>query len=173
MFKKVSVIAVTVAIMSTNAVAETQWRIGANLASIHIDPAQDFNEFNPGAYLSISFRDGQPFQYGLQFGGYVNSYNGRTIYGLAFANWRVLDMRASELRLGAFTGLFEYPNLIEKAEIAGWPTVGNYVLALGPSLTWRMDNGVDITMGYLPIHSKETKGVVTLQTSIAFGAPRR
>lgn len=168
MANRLYAIVATICLLSTSVAAETQWRFGANLASFHIASTEEFNEFNPGAFVSVSFRSERSFQYGLQFGGYVNSYSERTLYGLAFANWHLLDMNRVELRVGVFAGLFEYPNLVERARVAGWPTVGNMVLALGPSLTLRIDDKTDITIGYLPVQGKETSGVITLQTSFTF-----
>mgnify|MGYP001075227002 CR=1 FL=1 len=168
-----SIVATVITLISTCVSAETQWRLGANLASLHVASTADFNEINPGAFLSVTFRDQQFFQYGFQAGGYENSYYNRTLYGLAFADWRLLSMGNAEIRAGGFVGLFEYPNLIEEVKEAGWVSVGDMVLALGPSLKVRMSNGIDVTFGYLPVHGKDTKGVITLQSSIAFGNPRR
>lgn len=153
---------------ATDSAADVQWRIGANLASYHIDPDMEFNEINPGIFVSVAFGDSDAAQYGIQVGSYLNSFNEKTSYALGFINAPVLELNHSQIRVGAFAGFFEYPNVVEKAAQIGWPTIGDYVLAIGPSLTWRMNNGIDFTLGFLPLFSKETKGIITLQTSVAF-----
>jgi len=155
----------------TGAYAETQWRLGANITSYHIAATKEFNEFNPGAFVSVSFNVEKRFQYGLQIGGFLNSYSERTLYGLGFVNYRIKQYEDAELFLGGFAGLFEYSNLISQARRAGIPVVGNAVFAAGPSLTYRMRNGVDFTLGFIPFYGRETSGILTIQTSIAFGAP--
>jgi len=163
--------AVTIINCGTGAYAETQWRLGANISSYHIAATEKFNEINPGAFVSVSFNAEKRFQYGLQIGGFLNSYRERTLYGLGFVNYRIKQYDDAELFLGGFLGLFEYPNLISQARNAGIPVVGNAVFAAGPSLTYRMRNGVDFTLGYIPFYGRETSGILTVQTSIAFGAP--
>ncbi len=153
---------------ATNVAADIQWRIGANLVSYHVDPTMEFNEINPGAFVSLSFRDKETFQYGIQVGSYINSFNKKTRYTLGFMNVQVLELKRSHIRVGAFAGFFEYPDVSEKANQVGWPVIGDYVLAIGPSLTWRMDNGIDIILGLLPLYSKDVKGIFTLQTSFTF-----
>lgn len=172
MFSRLSVIAALVCLAPTSALAETELRIGANLGSIHIAPEQDFNNFNPGLFVSTTFRAEKRFQYGLQAGAYFNSYSERTIYALSFANWRVADIGSAELRAGGFAGFFEYPDLADSARGWGWPTLGNYVLALGPSVKLRAQNGLEFSVGFLPVTGKEAAGVFTFQTSIPFGARR-
>ena len=169
MSKCLSVVAVLACLTSTAAMAETQWRIGANLGSIHIAPQQEFNSFNPGIFVSATFRADQRFQYGFQAGGYFNSYNARTLYALSFADWRIAGIGNAELRMGGFAGFFEYPALSNRARGWGWPTMGDYVLAIGPSVKLRMQNGVDFSVGFLPVPGKATKGVFTFQASIPFG----
>ena len=169
MSRSLSVIAVAAALTSTTAMAETQWRIGADLASLHIAPQREFNQINPGIYLSATFRADKRFQYGFQAGAYVNSYSERTIYALSFADWHVADLGSTEIRMGGFAGFFEYPVLSDSVRSWGWPTMGDYLLAIGPSLKFRMRNGLDISIGFLPVPGKETKGVFTFQASIPFG----
>jgi len=170
MILRSSTVAVAISLFGTISNAETQWRIGANLASIHVAPQQEFNQFNPGAFISATFRAGKKFEYGLQAGGYLNSYNERTLYVSSFANWRVASIGNVDIRVGGFLGLFEYPNIAERAQDIGWPTVGDYVLAFGPSLKLRLENGVDFTIGYLPGSKlKKANGVFTFQASIPFG----
>ena len=172
MVNRIGIVVTIATLTSSSAYAENQWRIGANLASYHIASTEEFNQLNLGVFVSTTFRSEHAFQYGVQIGGYSNSYRERTLYTLAFANWKVLDWKGAELRMGGFTGFFEYPNLIDQVEEANWPHIGNMVLALGPSMVIRMDNGIDLTFGYLPVHGKEAKGVITLQTSFAFGGNR-
>ena len=172
MFSRLSVIAVLFCLISTTASAETELRIGANLGSIHIAPQQEFNNINPGLFISATFRAKKRFQYGLQAGAYVNSFSERTIYALSFANWRVADIGSAELRIGGFAGFFEYPDLADTARGWGWPTLGDYVLAMGPSVKLRAQNGVEFSIGFLPVVGKEAAGVITFQTSIPFGARR-
>lgn len=149
--------------------AQTQWRVGANLASIHIAPQREFNQINPGAFVSATFRSGKTFEYGVQLGAYLNSYSERTIYGATYANWRIARFGNADLRLGGFVGLMEYPVLSERARAIGWPTVGDYILTLGPSLKLTLNSGLDFTVGFLPVKTKETGGVLTFQMSIPFG----
>ena len=172
MLSRLSVIAVAVALTSTTALADTQWRIGANLGSIHIAPQREFNNFNPGLFISATFRADQRFQYGFQAGGYYNSFNERTMYALSFADWHVADLGNTEMRMGGFAGFFEYADLSAKARSWGWPTLGDYVLAIGPSMKLRLQNGVDFSFGFLPVPGKQTKGVITFQASIPFGRRR-
>jgi len=149
--------------------AQTQWRVGANLASIHIAPQREFNQINPGAFVSATFRSGKTFEYGVQLGAYLNSYSERTIYGSTYANWRIARIGNAELRLGGFVGLMEYPVLSKRARAIGWPTVGDYILTMGPSLKLSLNSGLDFTVGFLPVKTKETGGVLTFQMSIPFG----
>lgn len=151
--------------------AETQLRLGISLGSYHIGSTEEFNEFNPGANISITFKTENRLQYGFQFGGYSNSYSERTLYGLAFVNYRIKKYEEAELFIGGFSGLFEYPNLIEQARSTGIPTLGNMVYIAGPSLTYQLENGVDLTLAYIPFQGKKTNGILTLQTSIPFGGP--
>ncbi len=163
-------VAVAISLPATTITAETQWRVGANLASIHVAPKQEFNQFNPGAFVSITYGAGKRFEYGLQAGGYLNSYNERTLYVSSFANWRVASLGSVDIRAGGFLGFFEYPIIAGRAQDFGWPTIGDYILALGPSLKLRLENGVDFTIGYLPASSlKKANGVFTFQASIPFG----
>jgi len=173
MVSRLAVIATLFTLLTTSVTAEPQWRLGFNLASLHVASTAEFNEFNPGMNISVTFGDQRAFQYGFQVGGYLNSYNNRTFYGLAFANWRILRMDNVELRAGGFVGMFEYPNLIEEVQAAGWVSAGDMVLAFGPTLTMRMNNGTDIIVGYLPAYGKDMQGIFTLQASIALGGPRR
>lgn len=173
MASRLAIIATLFTLFTTSVSAEPRWRIGFNLASLHLASTADFNEFNPGLNISVTFRDELAFQYGLQVGGYVNSYNDRTLYGLAFANWRLLSMDNVEFRVGGFVGMFEYPNLIEEVNAAGWVSAGDMVLAFGPTLTMRMSSGTDLIVGFLPAYGKDTKGIFTLQASIALGRARR
>ena len=159
-------------LVSGGAVAQTQWRLGANLGSLHIAPEREFNEFNPGLFVSATFGSGRDFEYGGQVGAYKNSYSERTIYASTYANWRVSSLGNANLRLGGFVGFFEYRNLAEDARDLGWPTLGNYVLALGPSLKLVLNNGTDFTVGFLPVRTKETSGVLTFQMSVPFGGRR-
>jgi hypothetical protein len=169
MSRSLSVFAVVAALTATTAMAETQWRIGANLASIHVAPQREFNQINPGLYLSYTFQAEKRFQYGFQAGAYVNSYSERTIYALSFADWHVANLGSAEIRMGGFTGFFEYPVLSETVRSRGWPTMGDYLLAIGPSLKFRMRSGLDFSIGFLPVPGKETKGVFTFQACIPFG----
>jgi len=169
---RVCFLTLVISLFSHAASAETQWRIGANLASIHINPEREFNEFNPGMFLSATFRSGQRFEYGVQAGAYMNSYSERTIYTSTYANWRIAQFGNVDVRLGGFVGLFEYPVLAERARGIGWPTVGDYILALGPSLKIELQSGVDFTVGFLPVKTKETAGVFTFQMSVPFGGRR-
>lgn len=139
--------------------AETQWRLGANIGSYHVDATEDFNEVNPGAFISVSFNVEKRFQSGFQVGGYLNSYRERTLYGIGFVNYRIKQYDDAELLLGGFAGLFEYPNLVAQAKRSGIPTVRNAIFAAGPSLTYRKGNGVDFTLGYIPFNGKETSGI--------------
>ncbi|HIP24383.1 MAG TPA: hypothetical protein EYG79_12440 [Rhodobacteraceae bacterium] len=161
-----------VSLFANAVMAQTQWRIGANIASVHIAPQREFNQINPGAFVSATFRSGKPFQYGVQLGAYLNSYSERTIYGSAFANWRIARIGTADLRLGGFVGLMEYPVIAERARGIGWPTVGDYILTMGPSVKLTLNSGVDFTMGFLPVKTKETSGVLTFQMSIPFGGRR-
>lgn len=169
MSSRLSVVALFAILTSTSAIADTQWRIGANLGSLHIAPQREFNNFNPGIFVSATFRADKRFQYGFQTGGYLNSYNERTTYALSFADWRIASIGEAEVRMGGFAGFFEYPVLSETARGWGWPTLGDYVLAMGPSVKLRMRNGVDFSVGFLPVPGKETKGVFTFQASMPFG----
>lgn len=173
MLNRLSIVVLLACLMSTAAMAEVKWRIGANLASIHVAPQREFNNINPGLFISATFRAEKRFQYSVQAGAYVNSYSERTLYALTAADWHVADMGTTELRMGGFAGLFEYPVLAETARGWGWPTVGDYVLAMGPSLKLRMQNGVDFSIGFLPVAGKETAGVFTFQASVPFGGRRR
>ena len=149
--------------------AETQWRLGVNLGSYHIESTEDFNELNPGAFVSVSFNTENRLQYGFQLGGYSNSYSDRTLYGLGFVKYRIKNLEESELFIGGFSGIFEYPNLVTQARSAGIPTVGDMVFIAGPLLTYRLKDGLDLTLGYIPFQGKETSGILTLQASIPFG----
>ncbi len=173
MVSRLAIIATLFTLLTTNVAAEPQWRLGFNLASLHVASTAEFNELNPGINISVTFRDERAFQYGFQVGGYLNSYNNRTLYGLTFANWRLLSIDNVEFRVGGFVGMFEYPNLIEEVEAAGWVSAGDMVLAFGPTLTMRMSTGTDLTVGFLPAYGKDTKGIFTLQASIALGRARR
>lgn len=173
MVSRLAIIATLFTLLTTSVAAEPRWRLGFNLASLHLAPTAEFNEFNPGVNISLIFRDELAFQYGFQVGGYVNSYNDRTLYGLTFANWRLLSMDNVEFRLGGFVGMFEYPNLIEEVNAAGWVSAGDMVLVLGSTLTMRMSSGTDLIVGFIPAYGKDTKGIFTLQTSIALGRARR
>ncbi len=172
MSSRLSVIAVLATLAATTSMAETQWRVGANLGSIHVAPQREFNGINPGLFLSATFRADKKFQVGVQAGAYLNSYSERTIYALSFADWRLASIGNAELRAGGFAGFFEYPVLSEEARGWGWPTIGDYVLAMGPSMKLRMQNGVDFSIGFLPVPGKETKGVFTFQVSVPFGGRR-
>ncbi len=172
MFLRVGLFTLIISLFSHGAMAETQWRIGANMASIHINPQKKFNQINPGLFVSATFRAGQRFEYGIQAGAYVNSYSERTIYTTTYANWHVAQIGNADVRLGGFVGLYEYPVLSARARAIGWPTVGNYILALGPSMKMRFRNGVDFTVAFLPVKTKETTGVFTFQLSMPFGRHR-
>ncbi len=172
MFLRVGLFTLIISLFAHGAMADTEWRIGANMGSIHIKPRREFNQINPGLFVSATFRAGQRFEYGIQGGAYVNSYSERTIYASTYANWHVAQLGNVDVRLGGFVGLFEYPVLSERARAIGWPTVGDYILALGPSMKMRFQNGVDFTVGFLPVKTKETAGVFTFQLSVPFGWQR-
>ncbi|MBL1436381.1 MAG: hypothetical protein COB08_009310 [Rhodobacteraceae bacterium] len=172
MFLRVCVVFMACSLFANAVMAQTQWRIGANMASVHIAPQREFNQINPGAFVSATFRSDKKFQYGVQLGVYLNSYSERTIYGSTFANWRVARFGNADLRLGGFMGLMEYPVISERARAIGWPTVGDFILTMGPSLKLTFNSGLDFTVGFLPVKTKETSGVLTFQMSIPFGGRR-
>ncbi len=172
MFLRIFFIIMAASLFANAVMAQTQWRVGANIASIHVAPQREFNEINPGAFVSATFRSDKTFQYGVQLGVYINSYSERTIYGSTFANWRIARLGDADLRLGGFMGLMEYPVLSARARDIGWPTVGDYILTMGPSLKLTLNSGVDFTVGFLPVKTKETSGVFTFQMSIPFGGRR-
>lgn len=158
-------------IATTHSVFAQQFRIGATLGSYHIGGyASEFNQVNLGATIGLTFQPDARFQYGLQAGIYNNSYSERTTFITAFADYRAFRIGSAEIRAGAFVGLFEYPAIAARAKAIGWPTVGDYVLAIGPMVKLRNSRGVDFTIGYLPIKSRRVRGVLTLSMSVPFGA---
>jgi len=169
MFFRISIFTLVLSLLSPMAMADTTFRVGANLGSLHVKPEREFNQFNPGLFVSATFRSERVFSYGVQAGAYLNSYSERSIYASTYANWRIAQFGNTSLRFGGFVGLFEYPELSVKARSIGWPTVGDYVLALGPSLKLELGSGVDFTVSFLPVKNKRTAGVFTFQMSIPFG----
>ncbi|MCF6271644.1 MAG: hypothetical protein L3J37_00425 [Rhodobacteraceae bacterium] len=167
--KETLVTASALFLSGTDISAEPQWRLGVNIGSYHIESTGEFKEFNPGAFISVTYGDENRLQYGFQFGGYSNSYGNRTTYALGFVNYRIKKYEGAELLIGGFSGLFEYANLVSYAESAGIPTVGDMVYIAGPTLTYRLENGIDLTLGYIPFRGKQTNGILTLQTSILWG----
>jgi hypothetical protein len=149
--------------------AETQFRLGATLGSYHPGHANEYEQFNPGLNASVTFRADKVFQYGFQAGAYSNSYGNRTIYGLGFADTRLFDIGQIEIRGGGFAGMFEYAEFAPKAAAHGWPTMGDFVLVIGPHVKARFNNGVDLNVGFIPLYTSKTSGVFTLSVSIPIG----
>ena len=149
--------------------AETQFRLGATLGSYHPQHASEYEQFNPGLNIGVTFRADKALQYGFQAGAYSNSYGERTIYGLAFADTRLFDIGQIEIRGGGFAGMFEYAEFAPKAAARGWPTMGDFILVVGPHVKARFNNGVDLNVGFIPLYTNKTSGVFTLSVSIPIG----
>lgn len=77
--------------------------------------------------------------------------------------------RPVEIRGGGFAGMFEYAEFAPKAEARGWPTMGDFVLVIGPHVKARFSNGVDLNVGFIPLYTNKTSGVFTFSVSIPIG----
>lgn len=109
----------------------TGWRpvVGVSVASKHFGAEQEFEEFNPGVSIGLAremFWLGG--EWGVEAGVFRNSYDERAFYAGAWADWAIVGSpETAEFRLGAFFAVAEYDQLVDNAQDAGVPTVGDFV----------------------------------------------
>jgi len=108
--------------------------VAVAVTSLHVSD-QEFEAFNPGLGLGADYAfQGGGWEAGVEGGVYRNSFGKRSIYGLGHITAEVLRFgEATELRAGLFAGLAEYENLVDEAEAAGLPTIGD-VIPIGGAL---------------------------------------
>lgn len=142
----------------------------ASVASYHIHATGRFNQLNPGLSFGISksVREQTSWEYGGEIGYYRNSYKEITRYVLASTDFRLAKTSSSsELRIGAFLGFFEYPNVVGYAEDYGIPTVGNFIAVPGIAAIIRFDSGHDVRIKLTPGGSKST-AILAIQFAKSF-----
>lgn len=130
-----------------------KFHVMANIASYHLGASTEFNEVNPGIAIGVSRVIGQKtsWELGGEIGFYNNSYNEITRYALANADFRLSRISpSSEIRAGAFLGLFEYPTVINYANDRGIPTIGNFIMVPGIAAMVRFDSGYDFRVKVAP-----------------------
>lgn len=142
----------------------------ANVASYHVNARHDFNEINPGIGIGVSTTLGakENWEIGVELGFYKNSYSERTRYGLVGVDYKIAQISDhAELRLGAFVGLFEYPNAVSFAERMGMPTVDDFIAVPGITSSVRFDSGHDVIFKLVPASSK-ADAIVSMQVGYRF-----
>lgn len=120
-----------------------EWRpvVAVSVASAHVGAERDFQEFNPGG--AIGFRSGLGWrrgEWGGEVGYFLNSYDEGAAYAGVWADWPALALSDGiELRLGAFFGYAEYPQLVDEAKDFGALTIGDFVPLLAAQASLRLD----------------------------------
>lgn len=122
---------------------EKQSYWGLVLGSQHINPktpeAADLNDFTPGITYGKRYQLSMDSAEGFLEGGvFYNSYEEVSPVFLAGYTFRVIDFGASELRLGAFTGIGYYKELGQSLhEEYGLPYVEGFIPLAGASIVYR------------------------------------
>ena len=88
------------ALLPTSALAAGPDRLSVLLGSKHFGATRDFQEFNPGLFLTW---EQQVFDYSV--GAYYNSYEDMSVLGAISYNYEI----APEFEIGAFAGVALYP----------------------------------------------------------------
>lgn len=102
--------------------------VAVSLGSQHLSD-EDFEEFNPGLGLGADYGfEVGGWEAGAEGGAFRNSFGERSIYALGHLTAELVRLApATELRAGFFAGLAEYDNLVEEADAAGLPHVGDFI----------------------------------------------
>jgi len=147
--------------------AEPQFYGTVNIASLHINATRDFNEFNPGLGLGVTWGS-DTFRYGVEAGFFENSYSHQSTYITTNWRWRVADFENVGLWAGGFVGFADYPNLTGYADKFGIPRIGDHIMIGGFAFTAEFER-VNWTLLYTPVGSK-MDGVFGLKASFPFGS---
>lgn len=133
-------------LMPCSALAEPD-RLSFLLGSEHLGATRDFNEFNPGVFLTWETKT---FDYSV--GAFYNSYEGVSALGSMGYNYEV----ARDLDIGAFAGLAYYPGEGDQFDVS----VGDVIPIVGLQTRYRQ-----AFVQYIPADGDTVDGLVTFGLS--------
>ena len=141
--------------LATNALAfefaDLRAQAVLNIGSRHVGTSYEFEEFNPGlAVGAFAPVFGGSAEVASEVGFYRNSLGRTSIYATGSIDTQVLGNDRTQLRLGAFAGLANYPDDARKFADSGVPTLGSVVLIGGAQATMRFDDRLDFRVRALP-----------------------
>ena len=139
-----------------------------NLGSRHLGASEDFQEFNPGLGLGafLPVFEGRAVAAG-EIGFYRNSLDRISVYATGSLDTAILAAQRTELRIGLFGGLANYPDDAEKFGDTGVPTIGSVVVVGGAQATLRFDDRVDFRVRVVPA-GNVADAILTGQIAIRF-----
>jgi len=123
-----------------------------NLASHHAGATQRYNEKNTGLGFGLNVpSDSGNWRYGVELGWYRNSNYQTSAYAVATTDRRVASLAAStDLSVGLVAGLAHYHGGAEGFGKKGIPTLGDWILAGGGSVSIRHNDRTELRMGIHP-----------------------
>lgn len=86
---------------------------------------------------------------------------------ILFTNTKIAKNYPTEVRLGFFAGFFEYTNLAPEAKTLGVPTIDDFILQGGLTLSVGLSDDWEIQMKVIPVGQKPV-AVLTLQLATTF-----
>ena len=158
------IIIIIMTLISLRVNAEAVGYTGFPLGSWHVNSESDLQEFNPGISSGLLFGYEETINYGIEAGLYYNSFREITTYASVSIDYNVITYRNSnQLRFGTFLGIFKYPNLTNKTV-----SIGEYVLVGGLQMKYRINDKVEMVMGYVPIQliSNDSDALITFKINI-------
>lgn len=143
--------------------------IGVSIASKHIGADEDFQEFNPGVSIGarrdIGWRGGE---WGLEAGVFQNSYDERSFYAGAWADWPIADLtERTQLRFGGFFAYAEYPQLVDEAEDFGAFVIGDFIPLVAAQAAVRFDDHFALVTRFGP-GIEDSDVILSLQAMYLF-----
>ncbi|MCF6304388.1 MAG: hypothetical protein L3J33_03340 [Rhodobacteraceae bacterium] len=159
------VVAIIVVTFAKPTKADPEFYTSISIASLHVNATRDFNEFNPGIGIGVTWGN-DVLRYGLEVGTFRNSYYFQSTYATANWRWRVATLGDVNIWAGGWLGFAEYPNLIGYADKFGIPRIGDFVMVGGASATVEFDR-FNIVGLYTPVGNK-MDGVLALKINIPF-----
>lgn len=138
-----------------------------NVGSLHVGSEMDLNERNPGLGIGYRYALSDAWELNGEAGFYRNSFNGRTVYGFASADYEMLRAGAVSVRMGGFAGLAEYPDLGAQMRKGGAPVIGDWLFAAGGQAVVRLEDVADLRFRVLPAGAV-ADALFTAQLAVSF-----
>jgi len=136
--------------------------------SEHINATKSFNEVNTG----LGFGSEAPltmsrWAIGVEAGRFRNSNDNLSTYAAGYAEYGVLRQNPRALRVGAFTGLAQYPAEADKNRANNKFAVGDFIPVIGLQATVPTIGPHEFRLRLTPGLSR-ADAIVTLQSNFVF-----